>query len=259
MHPHCLVFSPFQCGETRYGHCSTDFLSGSIYSFIHSFISLFILCSTSAHACKPRSLRTWPWCTTTPSRACSTGKSLQSELRSLPSRATYRYHYLPRKERPRSVEHLSHFCGSYRSADQGLVHVISDVQCFSRTLMMITLASSVPFLLELISENETISGDSSARSKAGVEVYRAYVYLAAATRFLFCFFLITLSVLLAPCWCQMHGDVAPGRVQPPFKCRGEFNRPSLSKTLEIWFARWLCRCQRMLQRVLQLFLSHSGA
>lgn len=78
-----------------------------IAQMIFCLLFFFFFCSTSARACKPRSLHTWPWYTTPPSRPCLTGKSLQSELHSLPSHATYLYHYLPRKERPRSVECLS--------------------------------------------------------------------------------------------------------------------------------------------------------
>lgn len=65
-----------------------------------------------------------------------------------------------------------------------------------------------------------------------------------------------LSFITAFSVCQMHSDVAPGRVHPPFKCRDEFHRPSLSKTPEIWFQWWLARCHWMLQHM-WLFLSQS--
>lgn len=45
---------------------------------------------------------------------------------------------------------------------------------------------------------------------------------------------------------------------PAFKCRDEFNRPSLPKTPEIWFQCWLCRCLWTLQHM-ALFLSASRA
>ena len=51
-------------------------------------------------------------------------------------------------------------------------------------------------------------------------------------------------IVRAPCWCQMHSDVAPERVHPPFKCHSEFCKPSFSNTPEIGFQWCVARCQR---------------
>lgn len=63
-----------------------------------------LVCSTSAHACKPRSLRTSPWSTTAPSRPCLRRKSLSSELWLAASQPTHLYHYLPREGCQRCVK-----------------------------------------------------------------------------------------------------------------------------------------------------------
>lgn len=63
----------------------------------HQVSCLFLVCSTSAHACKPRSLRTSPWSTTAPSRPCLRRKSPSSEPWLAASHPTHLYHYLPRE------------------------------------------------------------------------------------------------------------------------------------------------------------------